>query len=78
TPSLPTTLLTWARIPLPDTRLFHETCQSAEAVDESDLPQWDFDPPYHSPEPPDTAAEVRFTENLIDVMHGRRCRQERE
>ncbi|KAH7905409.1 hypothetical protein BJ138DRAFT_976790, partial [Hygrophoropsis aurantiaca] len=66
-----------ARAPYPDTRLFHEALCSADAVDESDLSQWDADPPYGYPAPPNTPAEARFTANLADVMHGRRLRQER-
>ncbi|KAH7903391.1 hypothetical protein BJ138DRAFT_1168197 [Hygrophoropsis aurantiaca] len=76
-PCFPSTLIALARAPYPDTHLFHEALRSADAVDESDLSQWDADPPYHYPVPLDTPAEARFTANIVDVMHGRRLRQER-
>ncbi|KAH7905364.1 hypothetical protein BJ138DRAFT_983402, partial [Hygrophoropsis aurantiaca] len=76
-PCFPATLLNLARAPHPNTYLFHEALQSAEAVDESDLSQWDVNPPYLFSPPLDTPAEARFTANLADVMHGRRLRQER-
>jgi len=47
-------------------------------VDESDLSQWDNPPPYHSPPLKDTPDEVRFMQNLLDVVHGRRLHLERE
>ncbi|KAG1860601.1 hypothetical protein C8R48DRAFT_590955, partial [Suillus tomentosus] len=71
-------LINLARADLPDTYLFQQASQSADNLDESDLAQWDIDPPYHTPRPLDTPAEARWTENLVQVIHGRRFRMEKE
>ena len=76
--TLPTTLVIFATRPLPDSYLFHESLAGSDFIDESDLSQWDNPPPYHSPPPQDTPDEVRFTQNLLDVVHGCRLRLERE
>ncbi|KIJ20749.1 hypothetical protein PAXINDRAFT_66540, partial [Paxillus involutus ATCC 200175] len=67
-----------ATTPFPDTFLFHEVLCSADALDETDLPLWDTDPPYLQPQPVDSEEEARFTRNLIDIMSGRRMRLEKE
>lgn len=77
-PSLPSHLINLAIKDLPDTYLFRQALQSANNLDESDLAQWDADPPYHAPQPLDTPAEARWTQNLIQVVHGRRSRMEKE
>jgi hypothetical protein len=59
--------------------LFLKALASCDNLDESDLDQWDSPPPYPpSVTPTDTPSEMRFTERLIEVMHGRRLRQQRE
>jgi hypothetical protein len=63
---------------LPDTYLFQQASQSADNLDESDLAQWDVDPPYHVPHPLNTPAETRWTQNLVQVVHGRCSRMEKE
>ncbi|OAX32296.1 hypothetical protein K503DRAFT_670867, partial [Rhizopogon vinicolor AM-OR11-026] len=68
----------FATQPLPNSYLFHQSLTDSDLVDESDLSQWDNPPPYHSPPLKDTPDEVRFTQNLLDVVHGRRLRLERE
>ncbi|KAG2114307.1 uncharacterized protein F5147DRAFT_770285 [Suillus discolor] len=77
-PPLPRSLINLAVTSLPDGELFHLTSQSADNLDESELPQWDNNPPYTMPPPSDTRAEVRFTENLVQVMHGRNSHLEKE
>lgn len=75
---LPKRLLELAQKPLPISDLFNLSVNDADALDESDLPVWDHPPPYTSLPPPATADEDRFTENIVDVMHGRRLRQSRK
>ncbi|KAG1896267.1 uncharacterized protein F5891DRAFT_1193273 [Suillus fuscotomentosus] len=77
-PPLPRVLINLANASLPDGDLFRCTSQSADNLDESELPQWDNNPPYAMPPPSDTPAEVRFTENLVQVMHGHNSRLEKE
>lgn len=77
-PPLPQALINLATTSLPDSYLYHCASQSADNLDESELPQWDINPPYATPHPSDTAAEARFTENLVQVMHGRNSRLEKE
>ena len=55
---------------LPTSPLFLEATQSADALDESELPSWENDPPYNA-EPDSTPDEQIFTRNLVDVMLGR-------
>lgn len=75
---LPKKLLELAQKPLPTSDLFNMSANDADALDESDLPAWDHPPPYTSPPPPSTANEDHFTENMVDVMHGRRQRQSKK
>ncbi|KAG2125360.1 uncharacterized protein EDB93DRAFT_1258224 [Suillus bovinus] len=77
-PPLPQALINLATTSLPDSYLYRCASQSADNLDESELPQWDINPPYATPHPSDTAAEARFTENLVQVMHGRNSRLEKE
>ncbi|KAG2048876.1 hypothetical protein BDR06DRAFT_863103, partial [Suillus hirtellus] len=67
-----------ARADLPDTYLFQQASQSANNLDKSDLVQWDVDPLYHTPQPLDTPVKARWTENLIQVIHGRQFQMEEE
>ena len=55
---------------LPMSPLFLEATQSADALDKSELPSWENDPPYNA-EPDSTPDEQIFTRNLVDVMLGR-------
>ena len=66
---LPPALITHATICLPTSPLFLEVAQSANALDESELPGWEKDPPYNA-EPALTPDEQIFTGNLVDVMLG--------
>jgi len=59
---------------LPSSPLFLEAAQSTEALDESDLPQWEGEPPYSYAEPDSTPQEERFTHNLVEVMLSRQIR----
>ena len=54
---------------LPTSPLFLEVAQSADALDESELPGWEKDPPYNA-KPALTLDEQIFTDNLVDVMLG--------
>ncbi|KAG2096304.1 uncharacterized protein F5147DRAFT_656619 [Suillus discolor] len=75
---LPQSLVTLAVLPLPNSSLFHQACSGSELIDESDVLQWEKPPPYDSPPPPNSPDEDRFTRNLVDVMHGRQYRLEKE
>jgi hypothetical protein len=79
---LPPRLVSQALFPLPDATayLFAQALQSPENLDESELGQWDNDLPYLSASSHvlDSQSERRFTDKLVEVMHGRRLRQERE
>jgi hypothetical protein len=78
--TLPTRLVSQAEQPLPvSATLFLEALASCDNLDESELDQWDSPPPYHpSVDPTDTPSEMHYTDRLIEVMHGRRLRQQRE
>ncbi|KIN93739.1 hypothetical protein M404DRAFT_170382 [Pisolithus tinctorius Marx 270] len=69
-PALLPLLIAHATKFLPTSSLFLEAARSADALDESDLPRWEEDPPYMDSEPDSTLQEERFTQNLIDVMLG--------
>jgi hypothetical protein len=77
--TLPANILYLALLPLPEgADLFKLALKSADELDESDLAQWDQDPPYVIAEDQDTPSEIRWTARLQEVMHGRRLRQQRE
>jgi hypothetical protein len=68
-----------ATLPFPDTKLFHEALKSAEALDESEMPQYELDPPYIPPAyPTDTPGEQNYTQKMIEVFLGRQLRQRRK
>lgn len=67
-----------ANFTLPDSSLFHQALRSADELDESEFIIWDALPPYSQTPPPDTQRERAYTENLGDVMHGRRLRLQRD
>ncbi|KAG1722375.1 uncharacterized protein EDB91DRAFT_1028103, partial [Suillus paluster] len=50
--------------------LFRQSLAGSDLIDESDLSQWDKPPPYKYAPPLRTPDEERFTQNLLDVMHG--------
>ncbi|KAF9229093.1 hypothetical protein BS17DRAFT_762811 [Gyrodon lividus] len=62
-------------MPLPNSYLFCKALQGGDELDESQLPQWDSDPPYQEPEPVDTIEEAWFTKNL--EKESRRCQEMR-
>ncbi len=69
-------LIALAQRPLSSSRLFNEALGSPDALDESDLGVWDSRPPYRTlPAHLENDAECRFTERLVQVMHGRRFRK---
>ncbi|KIO03682.1 hypothetical protein M404DRAFT_145231 [Pisolithus tinctorius Marx 270] len=69
-PALSPLLIAHATRSLPSSSLFLEAAWSTDALDESDLPRWEEDPPYMDSELDSTLQEERFTQNLIDVMLG--------
>ena len=73
-PALLPALIAHATMSLPTSPLFLEVVQSADALDESDLSQWEEEPPYSYAEPDSMPQEERFTRNLIEVMLGCRIR----
>ncbi|KAH7905289.1 hypothetical protein BJ138DRAFT_1118610 [Hygrophoropsis aurantiaca] len=75
---LPSKLIALATAFLPTSELFHARLIGSDPINELDLLQWDSLPPYLSPEPLNSPSEVQFTVNLVDTLHGRRCRLERE
>ncbi|KAF7981245.1 hypothetical protein HWV62_34615 [Athelia sp. TMB] len=75
--NIPQWLVDLATQHLPTSYLFQQAASDPDAVDESDLPAWDHPPPYTSPPPLATPEETRFTQNLVDVMHGRCLRESR-
>ncbi|KAG2144306.1 hypothetical protein DEU56DRAFT_754356 [Suillus clintonianus] len=77
-PPLPQALINLATTSLPDSDPFYCASQSADNLDESELPQWDSNLPYAIPHPSNTPAVVQFTENLVQVMHGHNSHLEKE
>ncbi|KAG0705803.1 hypothetical protein DFH29DRAFT_872764 [Suillus ampliporus] len=75
---LPSSILQFANLPLPNSYLFHRSLNGSDLINVSDLSQWDKAPPYNSLPPPDSPEEQRFTQNLFDVMHGHNLHMERE
>ncbi|KIM52699.1 hypothetical protein SCLCIDRAFT_140532, partial [Scleroderma citrinum Foug A] len=73
-PVLSPSLIHHATVPLPTSPLFLEATQSADALDETDLPRWEKEPPYAYAEPDSTTEEETFTCHLVDVMLGWRVR----
>jgi hypothetical protein len=65
-------------LPLPSTKLFREALRGE--LDETELPPWDILQAYHSPAntPLVSQNSDTYTTNLIDVMHGRRLRIQKE
>ncbi len=73
---IPAHLVALAQLPLSSSRLFVEALESADALDESDLGVWNSRPPYHTlPAHQENDTERRFTERLVEVMHGKRFRE---
>jgi hypothetical protein len=68
-----------ANIPFPNTALFHEALQSAEALDESEVRQYELDPPYTPPSyPTNTSREQIHTQKMTEVFLGRQLRERRK
>lgn len=75
--SLPMALLALASEPLPTSHLFLDASESADNLDESEITQFDGDPPYAA-QPPSTEPDSVYLEKMLDVMSGRRARHERQ
>ncbi|KAG0700538.1 hypothetical protein DFH29DRAFT_876524 [Suillus ampliporus] len=58
---LPSSILQFANLPLPNSYLFRQLLNGSDLIDVSDLSQWDKAPPYNSLPPPDSPEEQRFT-----------------
>ena len=72
---LPPDLVLLAFEPLPEeSPFFQKALQRADPRVESDLRQWDDDPPY----PSSAHVPPGYIDWLVEVMHGRRLRQEIE
>jgi hypothetical protein len=69
-------LVALALMPLPDTHLFHEALCSTDELDEAGLGVWDLEPPYALLSI--SKWGVAESEKLVEVMHGRRLRMQRE
>ncbi|KAK6992440.1 hypothetical protein R3P38DRAFT_3225835 [Favolaschia claudopus] len=73
-------MLEMYHLPLPThSELFAEALRSPDTVDESDLARWKNEPPFEEDEDssdPDSAAYLRFTNSLVDVLHGVRLREQ--
>ncbi|KAF9458054.1 hypothetical protein BDZ94DRAFT_1325816 [Collybia nuda] len=79
TPYLPQLLLTQAMIPLPETSpLFCQAVRSTQLLDETGLDIWDTGPPYATGPPSNSPRELIHTKRLVEVMHGRRARMQKE
>ena len=76
---LPKDLIVLAIRELPiHSTFFQAASKSAQLLDETGLNEWDGGPPYVTGSPSDTPQEVRFTERLKEVVHGRRVRLQKE
>jgi hypothetical protein len=65
-----------AKISFPNTPIFQEAFRSADAMDESELPPYELDPPYMPPSyPTDTNREQDYTDKMVEVLHGRLMRE---
>ncbi|KAJ6533960.1 hypothetical protein DFH09DRAFT_1092126 [Mycena vulgaris] len=61
--------------------LFREALAKPDALDESDLHRWKAEPPFeedNDASDPDSDAYHRFTQSLVDVLHGVRLREQNE
>ncbi|KAI0694293.1 hypothetical protein C8T65DRAFT_744408 [Cerioporus squamosus] len=75
---IPEDLISLSRQPIIPTRLFLKALQCADALDESNLGVWDARPPYNTlPTHMEDDEERRFTNRIVEVMHGRRMRETR-
>jgi hypothetical protein len=78
--SLPDDLINQALLPLPESSyLFQEALASPENLDESDLWRWEHGPPYVvDSRSTATPSELRYTERLVEVIHGVWLREQRK
>jgi hypothetical protein len=75
-PTLPDRLIEMAQIPFPETKLFQEALRSDQALDESELAQYELDPPYTPPSyPTSTNKEQEYTDKMAEVLRGRLIRE---
>ncbi|KAG1724162.1 uncharacterized protein EDB91DRAFT_1062981 [Suillus paluster] len=58
---LPSSILQFANLPLPNSYLFHQLLNGSDLINVLDLSQWDKAPPYNSLPPSDSPEEQRFT-----------------
>ena len=78
-PHIPDALTLAALEELPtESPLFRDVAISAKLLDEMGLDEWDRGPPYYMDPSPDTPHEHAFMQHLIEVMHGRWLRMQRE
>ena len=78
-PRLPEELVLLALQELPiHSTFFQAASKSALLLDETGLDDWDSGPPYVTGPPSDTPLEIRFTERMREVVHGRRVRLQKE
>jgi hypothetical protein len=73
-PILPTSVMSLATLPLPTTSLFREALQNE--LDETELSQWDLLQTYLSPGLSQNS-DI-YNANLVDVLHGRRLRIQKD
>lgn len=77
--NLPARLMTMAMFDLPvESTLFQDAAKSADLLDETGLEIWDTGPPYPLAAASDSIREIHHTQRLVEVMHGRYTRMERE
>lgn len=73
--NLPQTIQALALQPLPTSVLFLEASRSADALDESEIVPFNGNPPYPVAAP---SSDEAYTLKMLDVMSGRRARNEEE
>jgi hypothetical protein len=73
-PILPASVMSLATLPLPASTLFHEALQNE--LDETELSQWDLLQTYLSPSLSQNS-DI-YNANLVDVLHGRRLRIQKD
>ena len=74
-PGLPALLTAMANLPFPDTELLQKVFQGSHGLDESQVLQYEDDPPYSTPSyPTDTPGEQMCTQKMREVFLGRQLR----
>jgi hypothetical protein len=78
-PGIPDLLTAMANLPFPHTEAFQKAFQSSQAFDESELLQYEHDPPYSTPPyPTDTPAEQNYTKKMTEAFLGRQLRMRKK